>query len=169
MDKRIKIITVDNPMQRGYQYLLTEKVGKNFAAGFEPCFSPYQMLEYGVFEGFYLNSARNEYPDSWFENAKLSNAPDSEINLFKIKSRQPLSVWKQKGWIIGPDPRGWFEWYCRYYMGRRIPEVDEKQIKRWRAFRRHVAQVKKNCDAGNIWCRPKQRQALLQWSYDPFI
>ncbi|MCC3860034.1 hypothetical protein [Pseudemcibacter aquimaris] len=165
----LKTITADNRVQRGYQYTLTEEMGQNFADGFQPHFTPQQMLEYGVFEGCYLNSAQNEYPASWFEKAKLSDHPDPDINLFKIKSRQPLPVWKAKGWIIGPDPRGWFEWYCRYYMGRRIAGVDEKQIKRWRAFKRHAAQVKKNCDPGNIWCRPKQRQGLLQWAYDPFI
>jgi hypothetical protein len=127
------------------------------------------MLEYGVFEGKYLNDCRNEYPDNWFTNAKLSDTPDPSINYFGIKSRQSLQVWQKKGWIIGPDPRGWFQWYCRYYQGRRSPETDEIQIKRWRAFARHAGQVKANCDPGNILCRPRQRQALLQWSYDPFI
>jgi len=108
-------------------------------------------------------------PPEWFEKAKISDKPDPSINAFGIKSRQPLSVWRDKGWIIEPDPRGWFQWYCRYYLGRRLPDVDHTQIKRWRAFRRHEAQVRANCEPGDVWCRPRQRQALLQWAYDPFV
>ncbi|MFA5999797.1 MAG: hypothetical protein WC783_02325, partial [Candidatus Paceibacterota bacterium] len=78
---------------------------------------------------------------------------------------QPLSVWKAKGWIRPQDPRGWFEWYCRYYLGRRTKD-DERQIKRWLAMRRHIMQIKNNCRAGDEHCRPRQRQALLHWAYD---
>jgi hypothetical protein len=130
------------------------------------------MLKMGVFEGHYLNDCTSEFPKEWFEGAidNLSpEAPNTNNNYFKIKSRQSLQIWKEKGWIIDPDPRGWFQWYCRYYLGRRIPEVDEIQIKRWKSFKRHEAQVHKNCKAHDCDCRPKQRQALLQWAYDPLI
>ena len=123
----------------------------------------------GVFEGKYLNDCKKEFPAGWFNKAKLSPTADPQLNYFKIKSRQSLHVWRQKDWIIGPDPRGWFQWYCRYYMGRRLAGVDDKQIKRWRAFARHAAQVKANCNPGDVWCRPRQRQALLQWAYNAFI
>ena len=116
-----------------------------------------------------LREVRDELPPEWLENARISDRPDPSLNHFGVKSRQPLSHWREKGWIIGPDPRGWFQWYCRYWLGRRLPEVDAKQIKRWRAFSRHAGQIRANCHPGDLFCRPRQRQALLQWAYDPFI
>lgn len=163
-------VFVNDKMQKGYAYELVEPVGKNFAMEFSPELTPQEMLRLGVFEGHYLNDCRDEFPKSWFENAQLSpNGPDIDKNCFQIKSRQSLAEWKRKGWIIGPDPRGWFQWYCRYYMGRRLPEVDDIQIRRWRAFKRHAAQLGNNCCRGDLSCRPRQRQALLQWAYNPFI
>lgn len=156
-------------MQSGYTYRLDAPTGEDFDPGFTPHHSPAEMLSMGVFEGKYLNDCRNEFPASWFEGAKLSKHPDAGVNYFGVKSRQPLSVWREKGWIIGPDPRGWFQWYCRYFMGRRLPEIDAAQIKRWRAFARHAGQIRANCYPGDIFCRPRQRQALLQWAYDPLI
>lgn len=162
-------IEVEDLMQSGYRYQRIEPMGENFDGNFAPHFSPKEMLELGVFEGKYCSDCRDELPTSWYESAKVSDTPDPSLNFFGIKSRQSLTVWKEKGWIIGPDPRGWFQWYCRYYLGRRIPEVDLIQVKRWKAFSRHAGQVKANCVAGDLGCRPKQRQALLQWAYDPFI
>ncbi len=164
------MVTVNDKMQKNYRYELSEPVGENFAVDFKPELTPKQMLEMGVFEGHYLNDCQNEFPSEWFKSAKISiNYPDVECNLFGVKSRQPLSVWRKKGWIIEPDPRGWFQWYCRYYMGRRIKGVDDVQIKRWKAFRRHKAQIEKHCVLLDMECRKKQRQALLQWAYDPIF
>ena len=163
------VIEVNDRMQRGYAYTLTAPIGRQFAEGFTPAFTPQQMLAHGVFEGKYCNDCQDELPPEWFAEAKLSPVADEALNCFGIKSRQPLSVWLEKGWIIGPDPRGWFQWYCRYYLGRRIAEVDAMQIKRWRAFVRHAAQIRQNCDPLDFHCRPRQRQALLQWSHDPFF
>jgi len=163
------MIAVNDKMQSGYEYELIAPAGSNFDERFTPFFSPKEMLQLGVFEGKYPNDCQDEFPSTWFTDAKLSNKPDLLLNCFGVKSRQPLSVWRQKGWIYGPDPRGWFQWYCRYYLGRRLSEVDDKQIRRWRSFARHAAQVKANCEPGDVSCRPRQRQALLQWSYDPFI
>lgn len=162
-------ISVDDKMQNGYSYRLSCPMGGEFAAEFKPFFTPKEMLEKGVFEGKYCNDCTNELPKDWFSSAKTGPVPDPNLNYFGVKSRQPLSVWREKGWIYGPDPRGWFQWYCRYYLGRRLPEIDPIQIKRWRAFSRHAGQIRANCQPNDIFCRPRQRQGLLQWSYDPFI
>ena len=164
-----QLIEVNDNMQTGYSYFLSAGVGEEFSSDFKPFYTPSEMLDMGIFEGKYCNDCKAEFPKSWFQNAKISDIPNININYFNIKSRQPLSVWKDKGWIYGPDPRGWFQWYCRYYLGRRLPDIDGIQIKRWRAFSRHAGQIRANCDPGDILCRPRQRQALLQWSYDPLI
>ena len=163
------VIKVNDLMQSGYEYVLTEPQGKNFAANFTPRFSPKEMLKLGVFEGKYCNDCRNEFPADWFDDARISDNADPSLNYFGVKSRKSLQVWREKGWIIGPDPRGWFQWYCRYWLGRRLQNIDDIQIKRWRSFARHAAQVRANCPEHCLSCRPRQRQALLQWSYDPFI
>ena len=75
----------------------------------------------------------------------------------------------QKGWIFKEDPLGWFQWYCRFSIGRRIPHIDKTQIKRWKNFRRHLIAIKKNCEPNDLFCRRKQRQAVLQWAYNPFL
>ena len=161
---------VNDKMQQNYEYSYAEPLGCNFADDFTPELTPKQMLALGVFEGHYLNDCLNEFPADWFTEAKLSpNKASIELNYFKIKSRMSLQEWQKRGWIIAPDPRGWFQWYCRYYMGRRIPEIDAWQIKRWRAFKRHQAQIKHNCLSFDFDCRRRQRQALLQWAYNPFF
>ena len=161
---------VYDKMQQGYKYDYVAPIGENFSPDFQPEITPQQMLKLGVFEGHYLNDCRREFPGSWFVDASLSHqAPDVNANYFKIKSRLSLPEWRRRGWIIAPDPRGWFQWYCRYYMGRRIASVDSLQIKRWRAFRRHAAQIRQNCLPLDLDCRRRQRQSLLQWAYSPFI
>lgn len=163
-------IVVNDKMQQNYIYELSETEGQNFAVGFKPELTPQKMLELGVFEGKYLRDCQDEFPSYWFNNAKLAvGEANPKLNCFQIKSRLSLREWQRKGWIIEPDPRGWFQWYCRYYYGRRLPVVDDKQIKRWRSFTRHRAQLIKNCYHGDLECRVRQRQALLQWAYDPFI
>lgn len=163
----LKIIKVKDLMQRGYKYELVEQMGKNFHPDFKPELTPKKMLEMGVFGGKYMTDCQNEFPKEWFEKAKLCHEfHNPDLNFFKINASKPLSYWRKKDWIHPVDPRGWFQWYCRYYMGRRIPEEDLRQIKRWKAMTRHSAQVKKNCERGNWMCRPKQRQALLHWAYN---
>ena len=165
MSLNIKI-EVDDKIQKGF-YFLTEPMGKNFDPEFKPELTPKQMLELGVFGGKYMTDCRDEFPDDWFANAKLSPIKkDISLNYFKVDASLPLKSWQEKGWIYHEDPRGWFQWYCRYYYGRRIPEEDRRQIKRWKAIRRHIGAIKKNCTPGDLSCRPKQRQALLHWAYD---
>lgn len=162
-----KKVIVHDKMQKNYVYYLTEPVGKNFNPEFKPQLTPKEMLELGVFGGKYMTDCQNEFPKEWFTNAKLCpEEHDAKLNFFGINASQPLNEWQRKGWIYDEDPRGWFQWYCRYYMGRRIPVEDERQVKRWKAFKRHLVQLEKNCRSKDSNCRRKQRQSLLHWAYD---
>jgi len=159
-------VTVNDKMQRGYVYCRTEPVGRNFAPAFRPELTPKEMLQLGVFGGKYMTDCRGEFPASWFTRAKLcAGRHDARLNCFGVNASQSLAVWRRNGWIRAQDPRGWFQWYCRYYMGRRTAD-DRRQIRRWLAISRHVAAIRKNCEKGDLDCRRKQRQAVLHWAYD---
>jgi len=166
-----KRVTYSDDFQKRYRYTCTESVGKNFHEDFKPDLTPKEMLSLGVFGGAYFIGVQGlmpkDLPKSWFRGVVLSDDGEKhkELNFFGVRASQPLSVWKKKGWIHKDDPHGWFQWYCRYYLGRR-GEDDLRQIKRWKAMVRHVVQVKKNCRKGDVFCRPKQRQALLHWAYE---
>lgn len=161
-----KIVHVHDSMQKEASYALIAPVGKEFDPDFKPDLTPQEMLKLGVFGGKYMTDCVEEFPNEWFVSAKLCHERhDPELNLFKVNASQPLSVWRKKGWIHPQDPRGWFQWYCRYYLGRRT-EDDARQIKRWKAIWRHVAAVQKNCKPGDLSCRPRQRQAILHWAID---
>ena len=159
-------VVVHDRMQQGYSYELSEAPGAAFHPDFRPHVTPGEMLRLGVFGGKYMTDCRDEFPAEWFERAKLcSERRDPSLNCFGVNASQPLSEWRRKGWIHPDDPRGWFQWYCRYYLGRRH-EDDARQISRWKAVSRHLAQLRKNCRRGDLLCRPRQRQALLHWAYD---
>lgn len=192
-------IEVSNKMVKGYSYTLAAAPGQDMDPGFKPWADPGEMLALGVFGGKYLNDCLLEFPAEWFLRAaaldklRPGGQQDISVNLLQDDSRLPLSEWRRKGWVPSradtrkirsapatatanlsnpadnPDERGWFQWYCRYWMGRRIPALDAEQIRRWRAFRRHAGQIKANCRAGDMKCRPRQRQALLQWAWNPFM
>ena len=159
-------VTVNDRMQQGYRYQRSQPPGEAFDPGFAPQLSPAQMLAMGVFGGKYLTDCQDEFPRDWFTKAKLSpRGRDPRLNFFQVDASKPLAYWREKGWIHEDDPRGWFQWYCRYWMGRRHAD-DPRQIGRWRAMRRHIAQLRKHCMQGDLLCRPGQRQALLHWAYD---
>lgn len=161
------VVTVNDLMQQNCRYTLTEPEGSHFDPRFKPELTPEQMLSLGVFGGKYMTDCRDEFPADWYAHAKLCHERhDPSLNFFGVNASQPLSVWRKKGWIHPADPRGWFQWYCRYYLGRRMPEEDDRQIRRWIAMKRHITQVKNNCDRGDLSCRKRQRQALLHWAYD---
>jgi hypothetical protein len=163
---RHRVVIVNDRMQQGYRYELTEPAGRNFDPAFQPELTPAELLRLGVFGGKYMTDCRDEFPKSWFAKAKLSpGGRDPALNFFGVDASQPLSVWRAKGWIHPDDPRGWFQWYCRYFSGRRMAD-DARQIGRWLQIRRHVRQLQANCDKGDLFCRPRQRQALLHWAYD---
>ena len=165
----MKHIVVNDKMQTGYSYEMTEPMGKNFDPAFKPELTPAEMLKLGVFGGVYMRDCIDEFPKDWFVHALFqkegSYKHDPKLNYFGMNASQPLSVWKKKGWIYKDDPRGWFQWYCRYYMGRRHAD-DNRQIKRWKAMVRHIAQIRNSCRPGDVSCHTKQRQALLHWAYD---
>ena len=164
---KLKKIIVNDKMQRNYAYFIHEPVGQNFNIDFNPELTPKEMLTLGVFGGKYMTDCINEFPSDWFLNAKLSPIKKNiKFNYYKVDASLPLHTWQEKGWINSEDPRGWFQWYCRYFMGRRLFEEDNRQIKRWKAMKRHVGAVKKGCIARDLDCRVKQRQALLHWAYD---
>ncbi len=163
----MRVIVVNDKMQNNYKYNAINPIGKNFHHDFNPDLTPKQMLELGVFGGKYMTDCREEFPISWFKKAKLSpEFKNINLNYFKIDASLPLKQWQDKGWLFSEDPRGWFQWYCRYFMGRRLPDIDIKQIKRWKSIRRHIGAIKKNCKVKDLNCRKKQRQALLHWAYD---
>ncbi|MDE1163098.1 MAG: hypothetical protein PW792_14330 [Acidobacteriaceae bacterium] len=167
-------VHVHNSMQTGYTYTRTRPAGdKKDHPEFRPYYTPLQMLRMGVFEGRYLDPASHEFPESWRKH--MRSTVDAKTNYFGVKSRRSLSDWRANGWINPDDPRGWFEWYCRYYMGRRHAD-DTRQIARWKSFgARHSAQVVKNSpaygnpDHPNAKKRMRQRQGLLQWGHDPLV
>ena len=128
---RKRTVTVNDTMQRGYRYQLVEPAGRNCDPGFHPGLTPKQMLQLGVFGGKYMTDARSEFPNSWFAGAKLATTGrDSSLNYFGVHASQPLSAWRKNGWIHPDDPRGWFQWYCRYYWAaaRRKKTTDRSDV-----------------------------------------
>ncbi len=128
------------------------------AMTFKPLLNPYEMLELGIFDGKYYLPTNKD-----FDRTPTIN----EKNLFAKNVSLPLSEWQTRGWITPEDPMGWFQWYLRYYQGRRIPELDEHQIKRHNSFcARHGSQIANNGN-GDISKRIRQRQSVLHWGGDP--
>ena len=139
------------------------------------------MLKKGIFGGTYFNQLVDyrKFPKDWFSEIDksyyLSIDYNRKLNFFNIKSGQSQEEWEAKGWIHKDDPRGWFEWYCKYFEGRRH-EDDVRQIKRWKQlagpngrFRKWlVTQILKKGtkkDWNNSSISPAIRQTLQHWGY----
>ena len=151
----------------GGDYHLSVKAGATEDTQFQPSLTPDQILRLGAFGGKYLNALHREVPVEWSLLAlaedkirPYSTVPDASVNYYGVLSGQSLAEWRAQGWVRDQDPLGWFQWYLRYYLGRRSPD-DLRQIGRWRSFRRHYGQVIAHPDQPRL----VQKQALLQWAY----
>ena len=98
---RKRIVTVNDRMQHGYTYELTEPEGRNFDPDFRPDLTPPELIELGVFGGKYMTDCRDEFPASWFRHARLSPARrDPTMNFFGVNASLPLSIWRRNGSLI---------------------------------------------------------------------
>lgn len=115
---------------------------------FMPNKSPEELIREGSFGGSYwrplyskflhttIENDWHELPESWTQGLKVeayltSPVYDVEVNKYKVKSGQSIEDWEAAGWIRHEyDVRGWFQWYCRFFQGRRC-EDDDRQVQRW--------------------------------------
>tara|TARA_Y100000814_G_C12323572_1_gene399046 strand:+ start:333 stop:860 length:528 start_codon:yes stop_codon:yes gene_type:complete len=160
---------------------------------FKPNLTPKEVFKMGSFGGTYFRPIKSsvtgksyksenvikEYPKSWFTgiNKKthvISSKYDKNINKYKVKCGSSLEDWEKNGWIDKQDPYGWFQWYCRFYRGRRSDD-DERQINRWKKlagpngrFRKRLINMikKKNTKYNDETVSPVIRQVLLHWGYE---
>ena len=164
---RKRAVTVNDKMQKGYRYVLSAPVGRGFDPEFRPHLTPAEMLRLGVFGGKYMTDCRREFPKSWFARAKLSpKGRDSALNFFGVDASQPLSEWRARAGSIRTIRAAGFSGIAAITWAAACRRRIARQIKRWKAIRRHVRQVQKNCEPGDLTCRKRQRQALLHWAYD---
>uniref|UniRef100_A0A069DM45 Putative cnidarian restricted protein n=1 Tax=Clytia hemisphaerica TaxID=252671 RepID=A0A069DM45_9CNID len=154
---------------------------------FRPNRTPKEILQAGAFGGGYFRPIKSgvtnekykdcwkEFPEHWFEGVKPSlsianSTYDKSRNFYKVKCGASLEEWESSGWIKAQDPYGWFQWYCRFYLGRRT-EDDERQIGRWNRFlsrfKTNLVNKIKKADASydNYTISPVIRQSLLHWGY----
>ena len=159
---------------------------------FKPNLTPKQVLRMGSFGGTYFRDIHSSItgknykgktviknlPDDWFKGMDIdkkitSSKYDKNVNKYKVKCGSKLEAWEKSGWIVEQDPYGWFQWYCRFYMGRRTDD-DERQVKRWLAFAGPKGRFKKNlinkikdnnADIDDYTISPVIRQSLQHWGY----
>ncbi|KAL4858951.1 Volume-regulated anion channel subunit [Chlorella vulgaris] len=159
---------------------------------FRPNLTPKQVIQAGSFGGIYFNPRggkpgirgkevaidHREFPADWFQGlpkkAYVARTYTKGTNKYGVKAGQDQAFWEGKGWIQPQDPRGWFQWYCRFYMGRRS-EDDVRQISRWRgvvgdkgrwmrALANKVVRSNKRWDDATV--SPVIRQTLLHWAFE---
>ena len=160
---------------------------------FKPNVGPKSVFRKGAFGGTYFRTidsgvtgkthhgktAIREYPDDWFkgfdiEKKVISSKYDKKVNKYGVKCGSSLEDWENNDWIIKQDPYGWFQWYCRYSLGRRTTD-DERQIKRWLGlagpngrFRKRLMNliISKRKGYNDPSVSPVIRQVLLHWGYE---
>ena len=152
---------------------------------FTPNKTLFKIINEGVFGGTYFRDIYSGVNGKWYRNSwkefdflkdidpKLysSNYYDVSINKYGVKCGTSLRFGENKGLINGQDPYGWFQWYCRYHLGRHSSD-DSKQIKRWLGivdrFKGILVKMIKDKDTkfDNFSVSPKIRQILLHWGYE---
>merc|ERR1712070_528555 len=119
-----------------------------------------------------------EFPPSWFVGLDANtlitaDKYNSAVNKYKAKCGNSLEVWETSGWMRAQDPYGWFQWYCRFFLGRRTVD-DQRQVDRWvqaigEKGRWRTFLVGHCVKAGKTWndptVSPVTRQTLLHWGY----
>lgn len=154
---------------------------------FKPHYTPAEVMKQGAFGGtywrpIYSSVTKKEYSDQHKKYPFLRDIPASistkkwtnyntSVNKYGVKVGQTLEQWEASGWIKPYDPYGHFQWYCEFYNGRRIPEEDNRQIRRWNGIRTRFGnrlgnmKREKRCKAVNA--SPKISQTLLHWYINP--
>lgn len=148
---------------------------------FKPNLSPREIIERGAFGGSYfgidIGMEEEDYStlfESLFKDLDkelyLSSKYTPKRNKFKIRSGMGYGYWRDMGWMREQDPRGWFQWYCNYYLGRRSVD-DNRQIKRWNDFCGKEGRWRNNIyskiyETGNWNTSPRVQQSLLHWGYE---
>ena len=147
--------------------------------------TPIEVITEGAFRGTYFRDIYSGingkwYKTSWKEFDQLkdidqkcycSSYYDASFNKYNVKCGTSLRSWENKGWINEINPYGWFQWYFRYWLGRRSGD-DERQINRRKktVSRFRVKLVKMIKDAGGKFdeysISRKIRQILLHWGYE---
>ena len=147
--------------------------------------TPIEVIEKGVFGVTYFRNIYSDvngkwYRKTWKEFDELKNIDrkyycssyyDVSVNKYGVKCRKSLRFWKNKGWIHSIDPYGWFQWYFRYWLGRKSVD-DKRQIDRWKnivtRFKGKLVKIIKDTNSKFDDCSisPKNRQILSHWGYD---
>lgn len=158
---------------------------------FHPNMTPKEVLQAGSFGGTYFRPIYSSVTGKQYKDEALLELPsdfteglnrkkmvtsskyDEGVNTYKVKCGGSLEMWEESGWIHKQDPYGWFQWYCRFYGGRRSAD-DERQVGRWLRCAGPTGRWKNNlimkCYRGGAQYNdpnisPVVRQTLQHWGY----